>query len=306
MKHHDKNACPIFVPTCAKCAVSWEARIARALKTALRVSACGISVTGMGAELTFVNIWRGIERHEEKTLARAYAKRAYAKHCEFAQSDFFHCQKLKLWQWRKPRSEYFITIILFTQIKEDSSLRCRSRDTFKGMEPPQCTNCSNETFQSSPEQGGVVYRQKRGRKRPVSAQHEVRLKMATAQIRQMLVALPLHKKKWSNKKTGAERMHLTTIRSKICGPSIDILAMSESTNAREKKSMKSCRWPPRSACLAVRKRRCGALEQTWIKPNLVCFTCQITCAATDAGHCAPGATRTPQKTEKATPSCSPA
>ena len=35
------------------------------------------------------------------------------------------------------------------------------------------------------------------------------------------------------------------------------------------------------------------------QPNLVCFACQITCAATDVGHCAPeAATRTPLKTEK--------
>ena len=49
-----------------------------------------------------------------------------------------------------------------------------------------------------------------------------------------------------------------------------------------------------------------AFDKTWRNPNLVCFACQITCAATDVGHCAPEPTRTPQKTQKATPSRSPA
>ena len=49
-----------------------------------------------------------------------------------------------------------------------------------------------------------------------------------------------------------------------------------------------------------------AFDKTWQNPNLVCFACQITCAATDVGHCAPEPTRTPQKTQKATPSRSPA
>ena len=68
-----------------------------------------------------------------------------------------------------------------------------------------------------------------------------------------LVALPRHTKKVKQQKdqSRAHAFEPTTIRSKICGPSIS--AISESTNACGKKSIKSCRCPPRSARLAVRK-----------------------------------------------------
>ena len=49
--------------------------------------------------------------------------------------------------------------------------------------------CSTaKPYRHHSQQGGVVYRQKKkgGGERPVSAQYEVRLKMATAQLRQML------------------------------------------------------------------------------------------------------------------------
>ena len=166
------------------------------------------------------------------------------------------------------------------------------------------TNCKRQTFTR-----GCGVLQKGGKKRPVSAQYKMRLKMATttgqADVALMrLVALPCHKKVKPEKVRS--RAHLN--RRPFAQKSVVHPPWLSSNRRRYLEKIGLIMQVTATECMALRQER--KVWCAWINLNKAKFTVffawQITCAATDAGHCAPGATRTPQKAEKATPSRSTA